>query len=179
MIPDERDFNILLKYLIVKLRTVDGTRGSADKILALMQKQGEAKFMKQSGKRFVSESVRHKIKQTNEHTLFRKVYLKYIIMKVRSKISYSAFVKRLTVPELIVRTIYNTYLKFLESGGIPQPSQEEQNRHDKVFDDLDNEALDGFIRSIVQFNLPRVIGEIKDPKILGRISQPVFQRDTT
>lgn len=175
VIPDEGDMNILLKFLIAKMRTLDGTRGSANKILALMQKKGEADFMSKSGKNFVSDSVRYQIKQTCEHKLFRKVYLKYIIMRVRSKISYIAFIKRMTIPELIIKAIQNSHKAFIESGGIPRPSEEETQLHMRVYDDLDNEKLEGFIRSIVQFNLPRVIHKIKDPVILKRIQKPVFE----
>lgn len=70
-----------------------------------MQKNGEAEFMNKSGKNFVSDSVRYQIKQSCEHKLFRKVYLKYIIMRVRSKISFIAFEKRLTIQELFIMTI--------------------------------------------------------------------------
>lgn len=149
VIPNEDDMNMLLKFLITKMRTLDGTRGSANKILDLMQKEGEADFMSKSGKKFVSESVRHQIKQSCEHKVFRKVYLKYLIMRVRSKISYSAFVQRMTITELIVKTIYDSYKTFVESGAIPRPSEEESQRHTKVYDDLDNWKPSGFIRSIV------------------------------
>ena len=36
VIPEDRDMNLLLKYLINKLSTIDGNRGSADKLLALL-----------------------------------------------------------------------------------------------------------------------------------------------
>ena len=168
--------NLLLKFLITKMRTLDGIKGSANKILDLMQKQGEAEFMQKSGKKFVSDSVRYQIKQTCEHTLFRKVYLKYLIMRVRSKISYSAYVKRMTVPELLIRTIQNTHKLLIDQGSIPKPSQEEVDRHTKVYDDLNNEKLDGFIRCVVQFNLPFIKSNIKDPVILNRIMRPVFEK---
>ena len=62
VIPNEEDMNVLLKFLIAKMRTLDGHRGSANKILDLMQKKGEADFMAKSGKNFVSDSVRYQIK---------------------------------------------------------------------------------------------------------------------
>jgi len=38
-----------------------------------------------------------------DHLMMRKVYLKYLIMRVRSKISYIAFKKRVTVAELFFK----------------------------------------------------------------------------
>ena len=49
------------------------------------------------------------IKTTNEHKVFRKVYLKYLIMRVRGKISFMALVKRLTITELFLRAIEKSH----------------------------------------------------------------------
>jgi hypothetical protein len=37
-------------------------------------------------------------------------------MKIRSKIAFSAFIKRLTINELIVKTCYQSYNLFLKTG---------------------------------------------------------------
>ena len=50
-----------------------------------------------------------KISRVNQHKLYRKVYLKYLIMRVRAKISFIALEKRMTVLELFINTIYSTY----------------------------------------------------------------------
>ena len=47
--------------------------------------------MARSKKAFVSESIRALVKASNEHNLYRKVYLKLVIMRVRAKISFMAF----------------------------------------------------------------------------------------
>jgi len=65
-----------------------------------MNKQSEDEYRKATQKLLISESVQQRIKQTNEHNLFRKVYLKYIILRVRAKISYIAMKKRMTIVEL-------------------------------------------------------------------------------
>lgn len=54
-------------------------------------------------------------------------------------------------------------------------TEEEIALSTQVYDDLDNEKLDGFIRSIVQFNLPKVEHLIKDDVVLSRIKKPVFE----
>jgi len=45
----------------------------------------------------------------NEHRLFSKVYTKYVIMKVRAKISYMAWKKSKTVSELFVDAILKAH----------------------------------------------------------------------
>lgn len=65
----------LLKVLVSELRTIDGSKGSA---IALTKA-----ITKQSGQ--PARQV--------ENNLYKKVMLKYLIMRVRSKISYEAFVQ--------------------------------------------------------------------------------------
>ena len=48
----------LLKFLIHKMRTLDGTRGSAERLLKFMQKKEEKAYMEKTKKDFVSESIR-------------------------------------------------------------------------------------------------------------------------
>ena len=64
------------------------------------------------------EAARREIIQKNEHSLFRKVYMKYLILKVRAKISYMAFVKKMTVIELFATTILNSYETLKNEGVI-------------------------------------------------------------
>ena len=45
----------------------------------------------------------------NEHKVFRRVYIKYVIMRVRAKISFIALKKRMTVVELFASTIQKCY----------------------------------------------------------------------
>ena len=58
VITREQDMGLLLKYLIHNMRTLDGERGSADKLLSFMQRREERKYMKENKKDFISESVR-------------------------------------------------------------------------------------------------------------------------
>ena len=82
--------NTFLKFLIQNMRTMDGNKNSANKLLEKMNEQSVRDYKKESGKSLISESVKQNIKQTNEHYLFRKVYLKYLVMRIRAKISFTA-----------------------------------------------------------------------------------------
>ena len=95
VIPNEPDMERLLKYLIWNTKTIDGCKNSAVKILNKMQKQ--------STKSTTDAAIQ------NEHLLFSKVYRKYVVMKVRAKISFMAWKNSKTISELFVDSILKTY----------------------------------------------------------------------
>ena len=97
VIKDEKEMDRFLKFLIHNLRTLDGNRGSANKLLDVMNKQSEEHHKTQAKTRKISETVRANLDLTNEHTVFRKVHLKYLIMRLRAKISFIALKKRMTI----------------------------------------------------------------------------------
>jgi hypothetical protein len=70
---DETQLFKLIKFLIFKLRTLNGQKDSADKLLTLLNQNKSQREAEQ-----------------NEQALFNKVYIKYVIMKIRHKISYHA-----------------------------------------------------------------------------------------
>ena len=125
--------NSFLKYLIHGLRTVDGNRNSASRLLETMNKQSKRDYLIETGKSLVSESVLYNIKQTNEHRLFRKVYLKYLIMRIRAKISFMALERRMTVVELIIATIMKSYQEVKRMGVYPIESYDQEIKNDSTF----------------------------------------------
>jgi len=48
--------------------------------------------------------------------ILRNVSFKYKLMAIRSKISYSAFIKKMTVTELIISQILKTYEHFMQKN---------------------------------------------------------------
>ena len=55
-----------------------------------MNKVSQKEYKNHNKKQHISEFMMLKIKQTNEQKLFRKVYLKFLILRVRAKISFMA-----------------------------------------------------------------------------------------
>lgn len=53
-----------------------------------------------------------------DHELMRKVSLKFLMIRVRSKISYESFIRRKTVPELFFQTIIDSYHVLTHNGDI-------------------------------------------------------------
>ena len=62
----------------------------------------------------ITESYRLKLQYKNEHKVFNQTYLKYLIMRVRAKISFIALEKRMTIVELFASTIHKVYKQLVE-----------------------------------------------------------------
>ena len=101
VIKDELNMKRLLKFLIFKMKTVDGKKGSGVKILKELNKEALKSILAKNPKRssviskkssVILEEDKNRINQDNRLALCHKVYLKYLIMKVRAKISYHAFI---------------------------------------------------------------------------------------
>lgn len=152
VIKDEQQMDCFLKYLVHNLRTLDGNRNSANKVLKLMNEQSIKDYKRSSGKTLVSDSVMYNIKQTNEHVLFRKVYLKYLIMRIRAKISFMALERRMTIVELMITTIFKSYREIQHMGIYPKESYEQETRHESILQGLIKGEIKGFFRNIIEFN---------------------------
>lgn len=91
VIKDDKDMDRLLKFLIYKMQTIDGNKGSSVKILEVLNKQ-RIKILRQKQKNGkISTDEKHYLTLKNEYNLYRKVMLKYKIMRIRNKISYIAY----------------------------------------------------------------------------------------
>ena len=86
----------LLKILVFSLQTIDGKKDSALPITKAIEKENEDNFAQQASLRT---------------QLFRKVMLKYNILRVRSKISFECFKKKVSVAELFMKAILSTSLR--------------------------------------------------------------------
>ena len=61
MIPDQQDMNRFLKFLLHRMRSIDGNRGSAEKLLELLNEKDMKEYKIASNKNFISESIKQKI----------------------------------------------------------------------------------------------------------------------
>ena len=92
------------------------------------------------------------IKQKNEHEIFRTVKFKYLIMRVRAKISFMAFEKRMTVVEFFVHTIQKCYRHLMASGAIPMMDPEAMKKEIMVYSKLVTRGIRGSLINICDFN---------------------------
>ena len=107
----------MLKLLISCLNTIDGTKDSAKGIKEVLYTKRFNEIKKQIQKPIEDWRKKQAMNQV-DHELMRKVYLKFLLIGVRSKISYESFIKRQTVPELFFSTILESHHSLVHSGEI-------------------------------------------------------------
>ena len=125
--------NYFIKYLISEMETVDGRKGSATKIIKALNDQMEAEYAKATGRESATDQAKNEINDKNRHMLMRKVYMKYLVMKVRAKISFMALQKRMTVVELFADTMLRCYTESVRSGFIEGESVDMEKKQDDLF----------------------------------------------
>lgn len=83
--------------------------------------------------------------------------LKYKVMRIRSKISFMALEKRMTVYELFMTTIKKSYLEFQKLGYYKRKDNNEIG-HDKMFKKLIRGEIKGFFNTIIKINWDQIKG---------------------
>ena len=93
MIKDQRDMENLLKFLIYNLNTIDGRKDSSLPIQQLCKSTVSLLTLK--------------------HELMLKTMTKYKILTIRNKLSFTAFMKKQTINEVILTQITFSHKKLL------------------------------------------------------------------
>lgn len=131
VIKEEKSMDLLMRFLAFALNTIDGLKNSAERTLqaatlseVMRQEKALIKSYKTATMRskqlVLSDHAKHQIREQKKRIVYRKTAFKYIVMRVRCKISYHAFVKKVSINELIISQIYASYLELSESGSIPR-----------------------------------------------------------
>lgn len=167
-----------LLFLVHSIRTIDGNRNSANGLLNLLNRAAIEKYKRDHKKGLISKSVEQKIEQTNENSLFRKIHLKFIIMRVRAKISYMAFIRRMTVLELFLVTIKDTYKKLVRLNLIKSSmNSKNEKEQQKLFDNLFNYEISGFFKAIIEFNRESIKGTFIERNLNAVYSKTVGKEE--
>ena len=120
----ESDQNQFAKFLIYNLNTLDGNLNSAQPLLNALEEQAivgyckNRKIRRESFYPSTASSFLTKIRHDNKIKLMRKTYLKYLIIKLRMKISFIASKNKMTIVELICNSIIRTYKTLVAQGAI-------------------------------------------------------------
>ena len=85
---------MFLKFLVYSMQTVDGAKDSALNIYKALRVQEEKKFCKSHKIKKISEKDCEIINKRIYHLVMRKAMMKYKILRIRSKISFYAFLGR-------------------------------------------------------------------------------------
>ena len=127
--------DILLKFLIFTLRTIDGNRDSANDLIRRFKKKDreamstmnfDSVFLQQSVRSANSSFSRSKNAQKPQPTLddqsfyaiCQKSFFKYQLLRVRSKLSFVALQKCMTIKELFMFGILKAYQIEIAQGDI-------------------------------------------------------------
>lgn len=144
------EMEILLKFLIYNQKTVDGKKGTATAFIETLNQQSFREYRKQFNREIISKAREHQISQKNEFLLYRKVFLKYQVMKIRAKISFMALEKSMTIVELIVDSIKRTFYEQAALGH-QQLSFNKLAHHEAIFKAL-QQGEKNVLRLIIKMN---------------------------
>lgn len=100
VIKDQVKLFELITVLVYYLKTIDGKKDTAVKLLHYMSPDLE-------------------IENTIRKQVVASVVMKYKVMKLRHKISYLAFEQKMTVYQLLLNAIVRTYTQLIIKGEIP------------------------------------------------------------
>jgi hypothetical protein len=121
------------------------------KILEELRKQNVSTYKRDNKRTEISKSREQQYIQINEAEIFRKVCLKYTILKIRHKISYMAFIQKKTIPQLLFQGILNTYQK-LQTNKVIEINEAKESLEEFVIKALKINDL-GILKSIMANNL--------------------------
>ena len=76
-----------------------------------------------------------------------------------------ALQRRMTIVELLIDTIYQSYRQIERLGIYPKDSYEQERIQDSTFKGLINGEIKGFFRTIIQFNKVHVKGTFVERKL--------------
>jgi len=100
---------ILIEFLLYELNSVDGHKNSAE---SKLKKMMHGQLHKKSNRKLYNKLDKHDItliEAMNKNMLLDKIILYFKILRIRMKISYHAFLRKLTVQELFYKSILKTY----------------------------------------------------------------------
>ena len=87
--------------------------------------------------KFLSEEEKADIRAYYTREIHRQTAFKFLMMGVRTKISYHSFKKRLTINEFMLKNILSSYTELVKSESIP-PIAQYSKRLMKRFDEMLN-----------------------------------------
>lgn len=129
VIKDQKDMQMVLEFLIISLKTLDGIRDTARNFIARMKGIRPHKEPRlQRFKRYViccepnfrdkdiDDIISNDASYPHERDLYLKVIRWFNLMRVRMKISYMALMKSFTIKELFLDSVLTVYNRMVQGG---------------------------------------------------------------
>lgn len=82
-----------------------------------------------------------KLREEHKMQILRKIQFRYLVLKVRSKLSFMAFMKKQTVSELLINQILKSYRAFIKVGLITRGIAQEMMDEEDVYQKLKTQSL--------------------------------------
>lgn len=134
------------------MRTLNGAQGSANELLDILNSKAIRDYKRENEKKVISEATKFTLRSKNEQQVFRKVYLKYVIMRVRSKISFMALRERKTITEFLIGGIKTTFLQLQAIGYFRKLSPIVHNGIHQLFENLIYGSVHSMMVQIIEMN---------------------------
>lgn len=160
VIQSEKHMSYFLKYLVSEMETVDGRRGSGSKIILGLNAQMEEEYARATGRESATDQAKNEINDKNRHLLMRKIYMKYLLMRVRAKIAFMALQKRMTIVELFADAMLRCYTESVRCGYIEGESVEMEKKQDDLFQQCLAGQSQGFFMKIMELNNLTINNEV-------------------
>ena len=128
VIKNQKQMTQLLEFLVVKLETIDGNRGTANKYVDHQFKQLKQKDRTSCMRAQMLEKA------------YISVFHRFNLLRIRMKISYMALMRQMTVKELFLSTILNTFIQ-LSTSQVKPPMRQFKCIENSHFEKLLNGRL--------------------------------------
>lgn len=162
VIRDETQMMNMICLLVYHINTVDGDKDSSLKIMQTLIDQEQASYLRKNKLKEFKPGVKEKIEKQVRHRVMREVRLKYMILRIRAKISFIAFEQKKTILELFVNQIRKSYLLI---WGDPDGTIQ---RIHQQFADLVNKTSN-FSKFIIRLNME--LGHVKNKALEDSIKK--------
>lgn len=124
----------LMTLLVYQLKTLDGVKDSAVKMLYSLSPDIE-----------IDMDIRKRMVQG--------VIKKYKVMKVRNKLAFMAFTKKMTISQLFLSTILRVYMKLIVNGEVPVSLTDLYKMQIKNFNQLFHLPFNKAINQLINLNI--------------------------
>jgi len=115
VIKKDEDMVKFIKLLVYKTDTMDGNRGSALRLCARISNSKIIETEEEEQENIMDDERKEEIREEIKTYIYKKTVKKYRVLSVRSKISYHAFIKKMTIVEFLLNQILKTYYHAYES----------------------------------------------------------------
>lgn len=166
--------DLLIKFLVFSINTADCRKDSAENtikgatLFEVQRRERELRKVARAKGRWTRQEIELTQEQKDEieYRWRKKVYqntiYKYNLMRVRAKIAYQAFQNRMSINELFIKQIQESYRLLRYSGSIPPCAEYSDEILEEFHNMIEGEGSGNTILKLINMNLDPVLRKRKD-----------------